>query len=114
MTNYTRFPHWRKYGIVMKFNEEQYSWCDNTKANRKYLIESEYCSNGVEFYVWENNTTYTQLETFKKFLNERQDAPDDGVCPLCAGKLVVKHNRINGQSFLGCSNYPNCEFTKNA
>jgi hypothetical protein len=23
MTNYTRFPHWRKYGIVMKFNENQ-------------------------------------------------------------------------------------------
>ena len=62
MTNYTRFPNWRKYGIVMKFNEHQYSWCDNNQANRKYLIESEYCSNGIEFYVWENDQTYTSLD----------------------------------------------------
>ena len=34
----------------------------------------------------------------------------DRICPSCNGILVVRHG-IYG-SFLGCSNYPKCKFTK--
>jgi len=72
MTNYNRFPIWRKYGIIMKFDEDQYSWCENNSKNRKYLIESDYCSNGLEFYVWENDTKYATLEAFKEYLTKQE------------------------------------------
>ena len=114
MTNYTRFPSWRKYGIVMKFNEYQYSWCDNNQANRKYLIESEYCSKGTAFYVWENGKTYTTLDEFKKYLQDRQVNEPNEVCPLCGGKLVLRRNKSIGKPFMGCMNYPECKFTKRA
>lgn len=35
----------------------------------------------------------------------------EGICPRCGGKLVLRNGK-NGQ-FYGCSNYPNCKFTKN-
>ena len=114
MTNYNNFPSWRKYGIVMKFNDYQYSWCDNSKANRKYLIESTYCDGGVEFYVWENDTTYNSLDEFKKYLKQKQEQTTPEMCPLCGAKLVLRKNRNDGSSFYGCSKYPECKFTKRA
>ena len=33
-----------------------------------------------------------------------------GICPLCGGKLVLRRGRYG--SFYGCSNYPQCKFTK--
>ena len=47
MTNYTSFPKHRDYGIVIKYGDSQYSWCDNTSANRKYLLESNYCAKAI-------------------------------------------------------------------
>ncbi len=37
------------------------------------------------------------------------------VCPSCGGALtkrVAKKGKLAGRSFLGCSNYPKCKFTK--
>lgn len=33
------------------------------------------------------------------------------ICPLCGASLVVRHGKYG--AFYGCSNYPNCKFTKN-
>lgn len=41
--------------------------------------------------------------------------PEDQFCPLCGEKLVMRTARKggnSGNSFLGCSNYPRCRFTK--
>jgi ssDNA-binding Zn-finger/Zn-ribbon topoisomerase 1 len=27
--------------------------------------------------------------------------------------MVVRHNRLNGQAFLGCTGYPSCRGTRN-
>lgn len=34
------------------------------------------------------------------------------ICPKCSSSLVTRNSR-NGSTFLGCSNYPRCKFTKN-
>lgn len=34
------------------------------------------------------------------------------ICPKCGSKLVERRNHQNGKPFLGCSNFPNCHFTK--
>ncbi len=114
MTNYTRFPSWRRYGIVIKYNESNYSWSDNTPTQRKYLLESAYCDNAVEFFVWENNTTYKSILEFKHYLSEKLKQGNVEICPLCGGKLIIKINRNDHNPFYGCSNYPECIFTKNA
>lgn len=36
---------------------------------------------------------------------------DEGICPRCGSKLVLKHSK-DGRSFYGCSSYPKCKFTK--
>ena len=36
---------------------------------------------------------------------------DDGVCPECKNKLLIK--KSNYGEFYGCSNYPKCSFTRN-
>jgi len=34
-------------------------------------------------------------------------------CPLCPNsvKLIVKENHITGHQFLGCPNWPECDYT---
>lgn len=33
-------------------------------------------------------------------------------CDECGAPMIVRTNRNNGHNFLGCSNYPDCEFTR--
>ena len=52
----------------------------------------------------------TNLEHVEKIEKMKEDI-ESGICPRCGGKLVERNGK-NGK-FLGCSNYPNCKFTKN-
>lgn len=96
----------------MKFGEYQYSWCENSPSQRKYLLESDYCDNTIEIYVWENNTLYTSVVEYKSYLKNKKD---EGTCPLCGKSLKIKRNHSDSSSvFLGCSGWPECKFTKKA
>ncbi len=33
-------------------------------------------------------------------------------CPECGSQLCVRENRENGSLFLGCSDYPDCDYTE--
>ena len=39
---------------------------------------------------------------------EPSDAPP---CPICAGTMVMRHNRRTGEPFLGCARFPKCRGT---
>lgn len=41
---------------------------------------------------------------------EMTEEKDNNTCPKCGGKLVVRKGKYG--EFVGCSNYPNCKFTK--
>ena len=47
----------------------------------------------------------------KKFTDNYQS---DILCPLCGSGnyLIVRTNRHNGNQFLGCSKWPDCEYTR--
>ena len=45
----------------------------------------------------------------KQYLNKVKI--EQGICPYCGGNLIVKNGKY-GQ-FIGCSNFPNCRYTKN-
>lgn len=112
MTNYNSFPKHRKNGIVIKFDEFHYSWSDNTSEQRRYLLESDYLRNALEVYVWENDTTYLNIDDFREYLKNKID---DGKCPLCGKPLVRKQSHSDYLNvFLGCSGWPECKFTKKA
>jgi ssDNA-binding Zn-finger/Zn-ribbon topoisomerase 1 len=115
MTNYSKFPNWRKYGIVIKFNVGKFSWCENNPANRKYLKTSSYCLNANEFYVWENNKTFYSKIELDEYLDHRDQIPHAyTICPQCGNQLLIMKNKQNSELFLGCSKYPECQFTKRA
>ena len=42
---------------------------------------------------------------------ERQQKIEDGICPRCGGQLVYRNGKYG--PFLGCSNYPKCNFIQN-
>ena len=45
-------------------------------------------------------------------IQERREKIEQGICPLCGGKLVLRDGKYG--EFYGCSNYPKCKFKKNA
>jgi len=47
----------------------------------------------------------TKMEKVKK------EIPTEEICPTCGSKLVIREGRYG--SFIACSNYPKCKFTKN-
>lgn len=52
----------------------------------------------------------------KYFLDIKEIAPvidTNDICPNCKKLLKVRYNFKTNQKFLGCSNYPNCDYTKN-
>lgn len=67
---------------------------------------------------WKNTISdfYDSLEKNLKNANadtntyKVEDQKIDEYCPKCGSQLVIKHGR-NGK-FIGCSNFPNCKFTK--
>ena len=48
--------------------------------------------------------------TFKFKNNLSTDIP----CPMCKDgtTVIVKTNKINGNQFLGCPKYPECDYTR--
>lgn len=61
------------------------------------------CENDTSSFI--NNIKHV------KEIKDNQKKIDNNICPRCNKKLIVREGK-NGK-FLGCSNYPNCKFTKN-
>ena len=94
----------------MSFSNNQYSWCEDNKDNREYLLNSTYCDNAKVIYVYKTNKAYTVKE-FKQYLATYNDSPK---CPVCGKKLVLRTNKNTEEQFYGCSDFPNCKYTTNA
>lgn len=64
-------------------------------------------SNSTEYSKEEKKVHISNIqnEIYKK--NENLN---NGICPRCGNKLVSRNGKYG--TFLGCSNYPNCRFTK--
>ena len=44
-------------------------------------------------------------------IKQKQNNIENNICPRCGKPLVLRKNK-NGDIFYGCSNYPDCTFTK--
>lgn len=69
MTNYNSFPKWRAFkGITIKYSESQYSWSEDTKSQRNYLLTSTYLNGAESVYIGWTNKWFTVSE-FKDFIS---------------------------------------------
>ena len=57
------------------------------------------------------NSSSISKEEHIENIHKMQEQIQQGICPRCGGTLVLRNGK-NGQ-FYGCSNFPNCKFTKN-
>ncbi len=88
--------------VIREIWNESYDIYDSDTVKSIYHDLSQ--SNGSDTVVRENHIQSTQ------------DVKNGKVCPLCGGKLVIrtaKQGHNAGHSFLGCTNYPNCRYTRN-
>ena len=68
MTNYSTFPSWRAYmGLTIKFSNTSYSWSDDTRAQRRYLLTSNYLSGAEGVYIGWCKKWFTVSE-FRDFI----------------------------------------------
>ncbi len=51
------------------------------------------------------------VKNIKTKIKDDNNKVNEMICPKCGGTLVVKNGKYG--SFIGCSNYPKCHFTKN-
>ena len=58
--------------------------------------------------IVEKNRRSNHVHKIKEDINEKQALITSGICPRCKGKLVVRRGKYG--EFLGCSNYPQCNF----
>jgi hypothetical protein len=61
--------------------------------------------------IVEKNRRSNHVDRIKEGINEKQALIASGICPRCKGKLVVRKGKYG--EFLGCSNYPQCNFKSN-
>ena len=73
--------------------------------------EVEKISSGIESLTQE--PTKTAKEHVQE-IRQTQRTIEEGICPRCGGKLVLRKAKNTGNEFYGCSNYPKCKFTKKA
>ena len=98
-------------------NKEEYLYAEERRLfyvaitrtkNRTYLIAPEiHYSQFLEELI--SNGFVLKNEIENKIIIENQPK-----CLKCSkGHLILRKNNINNQEFIGCSNYPHCDFTIN-
>lgn len=61
-------------------------------------------------YYYKENKVISKKEHVQT-IRENKTKIQQGICPRCGGQLVVRYSK-DGNQFYGCSNYPECTFTK--
>ena len=55
---------------------------------------------------------YCNVQREVRLLGKGYELQEHGhICPVCNGKLVLRHSSKDGSEFYGCSNYPSCRYT---
>ena len=69
----------------------------------------DFCTKIRQAAIDEKGTSKRHIQNVRSNVYNRQQAINQGICPQCGGRIVLRHGRYG--SFYGCSNYPNCRFT---
>ena len=81
------------------------------KRSPSIYSESQVESIGSAIQSYKDNPVATAKEHVHQ-IKATQKGIEEGICPRCGGQLVLRTSKKDGRQFYGCSNYPNCKFTK--
>lgn len=71
----------------------------------------EYYNKIMESRITDEEVLKNHNYNVKHYIEYKNDLIDKNICPRCkSGELVVRQSKYG--SFLGCSNYPKCRYTK--
>lgn len=106
--------------------QEAYSGKDIYKAdvavvmsNMDFTAQAKEDAKKLNVQLWDRDVIYRLQKRGNvelKFENESKQECEDLICPKCGGTLILriaKKGLNAGSQFYGCSNYPNCRYTKN-
>ena len=83
------------------------------KEHQNIILESDLesiCNRIVELNIKDRLERRNHVKNIKNKVVEDKKKIENMVCPKCGGKLVYRNSKYG--SFIGCSNYPKCKFTK--
>lgn len=102
--------------------QEAYSGKDIYKADVAVVMSNmDFTPQAIEdasklnVELWNRDKIYSLQKKGNVTISESVEK-DEYICPKCGGKLVLrtaKKGANAGSQFYGCSNYPNCWYTKN-
>lgn len=64
----------------------------------------------VEFNITDKLERKKHVKNIKAKISEDNEKVNNMICPKCGRELIIRNGRYG--SFIGCSNYPKCKFTK--
>lgn len=81
--------------------------------NNEIIIED---LSKIKNKIEQNNITdkeirKSHIKNIKNTVKENNDKEKNMICPKCGAKLVERNGKYG--NFIGCSNFPNCKYTKN-
>jgi restriction system protein len=106
--------------------QEAYSGKDIYKADVAVVMSNmDFTSQAIDdarklgVELWDRNKIYTLQKRGNVVIEESVTSDNDSdelICPNCGGNLVIrtaKRGARVGKMFYGCSNFPNCRYTRN-
>ena len=73
--------------------------------------QAAYYARTIDDAITENGETVNaHLRYVKEVVSQKDREISMGYCPRCNGRLVLRKGRYG--DFYGCSNYPDCKYTK--
>ena len=103
--------------------QEAYSGKDIYKADVAVVMSNmDFTAQAIEdakklnVELWNRDKIYSLQKAGKMGTNQTSTKEEKLVCPKCGGELVLRTARRGenaGSQFYGCSNYPNCKYTRN-
>lgn len=83
------------------------------KSYQNIILDSdlqEIYNKIIELNIIDKSERKNHVKNIRNKITEDNDKVDNMICPRCGGNLVVRNGKYG--TFIGCSNYPKCKFTK--
>lgn len=85
----------------------------NIRRYQNIILESDLetiYNRIVELNIKDKLERRNHVKNIKNKIVEDKEKIENMICPKCGGNLVVRNSKYG--TFIGCSNYPKCKFTK--
>lgn len=93
-------------------NEINESYTAKVEEDLDLIAEGKKTKEEVmnEFWTKFKDSYQEATETLELTILEDKRIKEN--CPNCNSKLTIKYSKVNKEEFIGCSNYPDCKYTK--